>query len=228
MPARLVEPFSFRLSFGLKGSAAQSAAWKGEVETKGLSSAGRGEVETGAEDGGRGRGRFAARRVEGEGGAIGVGADVAQVDRDALDDVGDRVRAGGVEEDFAGFGVDVEGEADDNGADVEGTDDAGGDRDQGDGATVVGAGEVDLAGGVGQRGADAGAGEGAADLGGGGAARAVELFLAAVGAGARRGGGDRRVRAEGDAGQLAGHARRQLDREVGDLLFGVGPGQSGR
>src|SRR5689334_12455229 len=36
---RLVPPISLRLSFGLKGSAAQSAAWKGDVDTKGLSSA---------------------------------------------------------------------------------------------------------------------------------------------------------------------------------------------
>src|SRR6188768_1544978 len=36
---RSVPPISFKLSFGLKGRAAQSAAWKGEVETKGLSSA---------------------------------------------------------------------------------------------------------------------------------------------------------------------------------------------
>ena len=109
------------------------------------------EVEAGAEDGGRGGGFFAAGRVEGEFGPVGVGADVADVELDAVDYVGDRVRAGGVEEDFAGFGVDVDREADDDGADVEGADDAGGDRDEGDGVAVVGPGEVDLAGGVGER-----------------------------------------------------------------------------
>ena len=147
------------------------------------------------------------------------------MDRDALDDVGDRIGAGGVEEDFAGFGVDLEGLADDDGADVEGADDAGGDRDDRERRAVVGAGEVDLARGVGEGGADAGAGQGAADLGGGRAGGAVELFLAAVGAGAGGGGGDRGVGAEGDPGELAGDAGGQLDREVGDLLFGVGAGE---
>ena len=36
------------------------------------------------------------------------------MDRDAVDDVGDRVRALAVDRDFGGFGVDVEGEADDD------------------------------------------------------------------------------------------------------------------
>ena len=181
---RLVEPFSLKVSFGLKGRAAQSAAWKRLVATNGLSSAGETksrplpstveEVDVGSQ--------LVGLKVNSR--AVRVRADIAQVDGDALDDVRDRVRAGRVEEDFAGFGVDVDREADDDGADVEGADDAGGDRDEGDGVAVVGAGEVDLAGGVGERGADAGAGEAAADLGGGGAAGAVELFLAAVGAGA--------------------------------------------
>ena len=39
------------------------------------------------------RKRFAVGRVEGEVGAGDVDADVAQVERDAVDDVGDRVRA---------------------------------------------------------------------------------------------------------------------------------------
>ena len=55
---------------------------------------------------------------------------------------------------------------------------------------VVGAGEVELAGGVGEGWADAGAGQGAADLRGGRAAGGGELFGAAVGAGAGLGRGD--------------------------------------
>ena len=46
--------------------------------------------------------RFAAGRVEGEVGAVDVDADVAQVEGDAVDDVGDRVRAGGVDRDLGG------------------------------------------------------------------------------------------------------------------------------
>ena len=53
-----------------------------------------GEVQAGAEHGAGGGGRFAAGRVEDEFGAVDVGADVAEVDGDAVDDVGDRVRAG--------------------------------------------------------------------------------------------------------------------------------------
>ena len=67
-----------------------------------------------------------------------------------LEDVGDRVRAGGVDEDFACFGVDLEGLADHHVAEVKGADLGGGDRHQGEGRAVVGAGEVELAGGIGQ------------------------------------------------------------------------------
>ena len=53
----------------------------------------------------------------------------------------------------------------------------------------------------------------------------LQLFLAAAFVFAGLGGGDRGVGAEGDAGELADHAGGQLDREVGDLLFGVLAGQ---
>jgi hypothetical protein len=78
------------------------------------------------------------------------------VDDDPVDDVGNRVRADRVEEDFGGAGVDLEALADDDGAEVEGADHGGGDRGDRDRSAFVGAGEVDLAGSVGEGGADAG------------------------------------------------------------------------
>ena len=91
---------------------------------------------------------------------------------------------------------------------------------------VVGPCEVELAWGVGQGRADARADQGVADLRSGGARGAVELFLSPVGTGPCFRRGDLRVGAEGDPGQLADHSRRQLDREVGDLLFGVVSGEA--
>ena len=119
---RLVPPLSFRLSLGLKGRAAQSAAWKGVETVTGMSSAAEAKSRPEPRTVRGGRGPRAVGRVEDEVGAVDVGADVAEVDRDALDDVGDRVRAGGVDEDFGGFGVDLQGLADDDGAEVEGAD----------------------------------------------------------------------------------------------------------
>ena len=75
-----------------------------------------------------------------------------------------RVGDGG---DLGGFGVDLQGDAVDDDAEVEGPGDGGDDRDQGERGAFVGAGEVDLAGGVDRGGAGAGAGGGGADLGGG-------------------------------------------------------------
>ena len=75
-----------------------------------------------------------------------------------------------VDEDFGGFGVDVEGEADDDGAEVERTDLGRSDRDQADLGAVVGTGQVELAGGVGEDVADPGADRGVADFGVRGAA----------------------------------------------------------
>ena len=62
------------------------------------------------------------------------------MNRDAVDDVGDRVRSLAVDGDFRGFGVDLQREADDDGAEVEGADLGGGDRDQAELGAVVGAG----------------------------------------------------------------------------------------
>ena len=106
--ARLVPPFSFRASFGLKPSEAQLAAWKRPTRRPGVSS--------GAEDVGpppkrvaRGSRRIAVGRVEGEFGPIDVDPQVPQVQRDALEDVGDRVRCRAVDFDFGGHRVEGQG-----------------------------------------------------------------------------------------------------------------------
>ena len=86
-----VPPISFRESLGAKPSEEQLETWKGlvteAVMSSGLAKGGlepvRVEVATD---------RFAAGRVEREVGAGDVDADVAQVQGDAADDVGDRVR----------------------------------------------------------------------------------------------------------------------------------------
>ena len=166
-PARLVAALEAQRQLRLEGEGGAVGGLEGGGDGDRLVVGCGGEVEARAEHGRGGRGRFAAGRVEGEFGAVDVGADVAQVDGDAVDDVGDRVGAGGVDEDFGGFGVDLEGEADDDGAEVEGADLGGGDRDERERGAVVGAGEVELAGGVGEDVADAGADQGVADFGGG-------------------------------------------------------------
>ena len=196
---RLVPPLRLSASFGLEAEGGAVGGLEGARDRDRLV-VGSSRSPGRAEHVWRSR-CVAGGRVEDEVGPVDVGADVASVDGDAVDDVGDRVRAGGVDEDFGGFGVDLQGLADDHGAEVEGADLGGGDRDGRELGAVVGAGEVDLAGGVGQGGADAGAGEGVADFGGGRAGGALELFLAAVVAGPGLGGGDRRVGAEGDPGR---------------------------
>ena len=74
-----------------------------------------------------------------------VDADVAQVDRDAVDDVGDRVGARGVDRDLGGLRVDVDGRADHDRAEVEGPDRRRVDRDDREGRAVEGTGEVEAA-----------------------------------------------------------------------------------
>ena len=172
-----------------------------------------------------GRGLIATGRVEDEFGAVGEDLDVAGVDGDAVDDVGDRVRSARVDRDFGGFGVDLEAEADDDGAEVEGADPGGGDRDDREVGAVVGAGEVDVAGGLSQDQADSGFDQGVADLAWRGAARVGFLLGAAAFAFAGVGGGDRGLGAIGNACQAAGDAGRQLDREVGELRFAVLAGE---
>ena len=161
-------------------------------------------------------------------GPVGVDAQVAEVQRDALEDVGDRVRGRAV--DFADVGDRVEAQrlAHDDGAGVEGAGHRRGDRHRGDRVAVVGAGEVELAGHVGELGADPRPGQGAADLGGRRAARGVELFLSPVRALAGAAPGDRRLGAVGDAGELGHHAGRQHEGEAAHVLFAVVAGQAHR
>ena len=181
-----------------------------------------GEVEARAQEGRCGRGSLATTRVEDELRAVCVGADVACVHRHALDDVGDRVRSRGVEEDFARFGIYFEGLADHHGAEVEGTYLGGGDRDQAYRRAVVGPCQVELARCVGKGGADSRSGQGVADFRCRRAGWAFELFGAAVDAGSCFRRCDRGIGAERYSRQLADHARGQLDREAGELLFCVG------
>ena len=93
--------------------------------------------------------------------------------QDGREGVGDGGDAGGV-------GVDAEGGADDDVAEVEGAGEAGRDDRQGEGGAFVGAGEVDLAGEVVGAGAGAEAGGDGADLGGGRAGRGRGLAPAPV------------------------------------------------
>ena len=101
-------------------------------------------------------------------GLVDVDLDRAHPDRDAADDLGDRVGVGdhvGVE------GIDVEGDADDDGAVVIGAGERRGDRDQGERRALEGPGQVDLADRVEGVGARAGGDVGGADLARGRAAR---------------------------------------------------------
>ena len=142
-----------------------------------------GEGGAGAGQGRGGDGRFAAGRVDREVGTGDVDADVAQVQRDAADDVGDRVGGLGVDRDLGGEGVDLDRRADDDHAEVEGADQGrvdGGDRDR---RAVVGAGQVELAGRIGEHSAQAVAGDRVADFRGRRAARVFELADAGVGRG---------------------------------------------
>ena len=97
----------------------------------------------------------AVGRVEGEVRAVEVDQDRAQAQRDPFEDLGQRVRDGG---DLGGFGVDVEGGADDDVAEVIGPGDRRGDHGEAERGALVGTGEVDLAGEV--DGVVAGAGSG--------------------------------------------------------------------
>ena len=99
---------------------------------------------------------IAVGRVEGEVGAVEFDPDRAEAQGDAFEDLGQGVGDGG---DLGGFGVDVEGGADDDVAEVIGAGDRGGDDGEGERGALVGAGEVDLARDVEGVGAGAGAGD---------------------------------------------------------------------
>ena len=133
---------------------------------------------------------LAGGRVEGEVGAVGVHAQVAQAQRDALEDVGDRVRALAVDFGAVADRVEAQRLADDDGAGVEGPGDRRGDRHHAERVPVVGAGEVEAAVDVGELGADARAGDGAPDLAGGRAGGVALLFGSPMRPLARLGPGD--------------------------------------
>ena len=147
---------------------------------------GGGHVVGGAEDIGAGPGQHrgglehvAAGRVQHEAGAVDVDADVAQVQGDAAEDVGDRVRAGGVDRGLRGRGVDADRRAHDDDAEVEGADEGGVDRHDRERRAVVGAGQVEAARRPGEGAAHPVAGQGVADRAGRRAARAGQLLGAA-------------------------------------------------
>ena len=91
---------------------------------------------------------------------------------------------------------------------------------------MVGAGEVEAPGDVGELVADAGAGHGAADLRCRRAGGVGLLFGAAVGSLARGGPGDAGLGAVGDAGELGDDAGGQDEGEAAHVLFAVGAGQA--
>ena len=96
LPACLVEPESLRESLGAKGREAQLATWKWEesLATGAFVAADRGIDGEG----------IAVGRVEGEVGAVEVDEDLTQAQRDALEDLRQRIGDGG---DLGGFGIDA-------------------------------------------------------------------------------------------------------------------------
>ena len=100
--------------------------------------------------------------------------------------------------------VDEQRQVHDDGPEVEGADLGAGDRRDRERRAFERAGEVDLAGGVGEDGADARADEGVADFARGGTRWFCFLLRAALGACER----DVRFGAERDAGEVRGQARR--------------------
>ena len=131
-------------------------------------------------------------------------------------DLRQRVGDGG---DLRGLGVDVDRDPDRDHAEVVG---AGDGRDRGHEAqrrALVGAGQVDLAGDVDGMGAGAGAGDRGADLAGGRAGRRGLLGGARVAGGAQA--RDRRLRAVGDALELARNPGRCRHLRAGEVLVAV-------
>ena len=169
------------------------AAAEGEAELRPVGQAGAvGDLEVRGEVGLRAfvtaeRGvdgeRVAVGRVEGEVGAIEVDEDPAEAEGDAAEDQGKRVGDGG---DLGGLGVDPEGGADDDVAEVIAAGDRRGDHHQAERGALVGAGEVDLAGEVERVGAGAGAGARFAEQACGRTARVCLLEEAGVAFGVRR------------------------------------------
>ena len=121
---------------------------------------------------------------------------------------------------WAVSGFDEQRHPDHDRAEIERPGRGGGDDRQGERGPVVGACEEDLAFDVQRRRAGAGGDRGAADQAVGRAARSGLLGRAGVGGGGR----DRRLWAVGDAGELAGHPRRQGDVGAFQLLLAIAAG----
>ena len=166
----------------------------------------------------------AGGRVQGEAGLVDVDAQVPDVQRDPLQDVGDRVRGRAVCFGSPAHRVEGQRDPDHDRAGVEGPGHRGGDRDDAQRVAVVGAGEVEGAADVGELAADPGARGRGADPAGRRAGGMVELFLSAVLSRAALGLGDRGLGAVGDAGEAGEHAGGQGGRELGQVLFAVAAG----
>ena len=174
----------------------------------------------GTEDFGGDFERVAIGGVEGEVRPVEVDEDLARAEGDALEDLGKGVGDGG---DLGGFGVDLQGGAEDDVAEVIATGNGGDDEDEGERGALVGAGEVDLAGEVEGVGAGAGAGGEFAEEAGGGAA-GIGL-LGEAGVGFEGGGFDRCLRAVGDALKGGGEAGWGGEVEDAEVLFAVFAGE---
>ena len=128
-------PPSWRIDiFGAKGSVAQLTAWKGEEK---LATVPWSPIPCEATEKGR-----AVGRVDHEVRLVDIDLDRAHPDRDPADDLGHGFGVGdhvGVER------IDVQGDADDDGAVVIGAGQRRGDRDQAERRALEGPGEVDLA-----------------------------------------------------------------------------------
>ena len=210
-PVRWVSPLRLSESFGLKRRRLQSPTWK--CWLKG--------VPWPAESGDRAgdRQRVAGGRVLGERVAVEVDDHRAQGERDSLEDRGDRI---GDRPDLGRLGVHVEGVADDDGAEVEGTGDRRGDDGQAERSALVRAGQVDAARDVERSRAGAGGDVDAADPRRGRARGRGQLRPA----GRARGLGQRRLGAVGNAGELCEQALGEGRVDAGQPLGAVGRGRA--
>ena len=158
----------------------------------------------------------AVGRVDHEVRLVDVDLDRAHADRDAADDRGHRF---GVGDDVGVERVDVEGDPDDDGAVVVGPGEGRGDRDQAEsGAPLKGPAMIDLADRVEGVGAGAGGDVGGADFR---ARPGSSGWPARLRPGVLRRGGDRGLRAVGDAAQVGGQARRHGEVELAEELVAV-------
>ena len=136
---------------------------------------------------------------------------------DALDDVRDRFGLRAAYFDLRGRGVDVQGKADHDGAEVERADLRACDRDDRERRAVVGARQIDLAGCLGENCADARFDDRVADFARGGTGRFGFLLGAALSLASLMSASGQ----NGMPGQVARQAGRKRGGEARDLLFAV-------